>query len=86
MGTILHPDDAPDCDEGSFIRVRVVIDISRPLCRGRLIALDDGKEHWVLFKYERLTNLCYWCGCTTHIDRDCELWIENEGSLNLADQ
>ena len=45
VGTILLPDDAPDCDGGSFIRVRVVIDISRPLCRGRLITLDDGKEH-----------------------------------------
>ena len=63
-----------------------MIDISRPLCRGRLITLDDGKEHWVSFKYERLTNLYYWCGCTTHVDRDYELWIESEGSLNLADQ
>ena len=86
VGTILLPDDAPDCDGGSFIRVRVVIDISRPLCRGRLITLDDGKEHWVSFKYERLTNLCYWCGCTTHVDRDCELWIESEVSLNPEDQ
>ena len=63
-----------------------MIDISRPLCRGRLITLDDGKEHWVSFKYERLTNLYYWCGCTTHVDRDYKLWIESEGSLNLADQ
>ena len=63
-----------------------MINISRPLCRGRLITLDDGKEHWVLFKYERLTNLCYWCGCPTHVDRDCEFWIESEGSLKPEDQ
>ena len=86
MGTIHHPNDAPECDRGSFICVRVVIDTSRPLCRGRLITLDDGKEHWVSFKYKMLTNFCYWCGCITHVDRDCELWIESESSLNPADQ
>ena len=86
VGTIHHPDDAPDCDGGSFIRVRVIIDISRLLCRGRLITLEDGNEHWVSFKYKRLTNFCYWCGCATHVDRDCQLWIDNEGSLNPADQ
>ena len=86
VGTIHHPVDAPDCDGGSFIRVRVIIDISRPLCRGRLITLEDGNEHWVSFKYERLTNFCYWCGCATHVDRDCQLWIDSEGSLNPADQ
>ena len=86
VGTIHHPDDAPECDGGSFISVRERIDTSRPLCRGRLINLDDGKEHWVSFKYERLTNFYYWCGCATYVDRDCQLWIESEGSLNPADQ
>lgn len=86
MGSILNPEDAFDCDGGSFIRVRVLIDIMKPLCRGRLITLEDGTEHWVSFKYERLTNLCYWCGCLTHDDRDCEVWIDSEGSLKLEDQ
>ena len=27
---------------------------------------------WISFKYERLPNLCYWCGRLTHDDRDCE--------------
>ena len=29
---------------GSFMRVRVVIDVSLPLCRGRLISFDEGDE------------------------------------------
>ena len=70
IGAIIHPPDAHDSDGGSFIRVRVLVDISLPICRGRLITLENGKEHWVSFKYERLPNLCYWCGLLTHGDRD----------------
>ena len=29
---------------GSFMRVRVVIDVSLPLCRGRLISFDEGDQ------------------------------------------
>ena len=51
------------------------------LCRGQVIAFDDNREQWVTFKYERLPILCYWCGCLTHSDMDCDLWIESEGTL-----
>ena len=86
LGVIQHPNDPPDCDGGSFIRVRVSIDISLPLCCGRLITMDDDKEHWVSFKYERLPNLYYWSGRLTHTDKDCEKWIESEGSLQTEHQ
>ena len=35
------------------------------------------------FKYEQLLNMCYWSGCLTHDDHDCDLWIESEGSLSI---
>lgn len=44
------------------------------------------KEQWVSFKYERLPNLCYWCGCLTHADRDCDLWIDSAGTLEEKDK
>ena len=62
------------------------MDISQPLCRGRVILLDSGKDLWVPFKYERLPSLCFWCGCLTHDDRDCEVWVESEGSLSPESQ
>ena len=86
LGAILPTNETMEYDGGSFIRVHVLLDISQPLCRGRLITLEDGKNHWVSFKYERLPNLCYWCGCLTHGDRDCATWIESEGNLNSKDQ
>ena len=72
-----------ECDSmgDGFVRVRVKVDISKPLCRGRVVSLENGKEIWVSFKYERLSNLCYWCGNLTHDDRDCEVWIESGGTL-----
>lgn len=57
VGDILRPNEDAEWDGGSFIRVRVLIDISHPLCIGRLITLEDGEVHWVSFKYERLPNL-----------------------------
>ena len=65
----------------NFMRVQVTIDITQPLSRGRVVLLDSGKELWVHFKYERLPSLCFWCGFLLHEDRDCELWVESEGSL-----
>lgn len=44
IGKVTRP--AEDCEvEGyDFIRVRVTIDISQSLCRGRIISLENGKE------------------------------------------
>jgi len=56
------------------------------MCRGQLITLENGKQVWITFKYERLPNFCYWCGRLSHDDRDCELWIESEGTLKTEER
>uniref|UniRef100_A0A2N9J7Z2 Reverse transcriptase domain-containing protein n=1 Tax=Fagus sylvatica TaxID=28930 RepID=A0A2N9J7Z2_FAGSY len=61
---------------GRYMRIRVRVDISRPLCRGRRIGLTNGGEGWVSFRYERLPNFCYWCGIPTHGEKDCEAWLK----------
>ena len=68
------------------MRVKVGLDITRPLSKGRMVSLGQGKEQWVSFKYERLPNICYWCGCLNHDDRDCKLWLDSEGSLKVEEQ
>ena len=82
FGEVFAPTDPKVFDGGHFIRIQASIDLSMPLCHGRLIVIGEGgKQVWVSFKYERLPNLCYWCGRLTHDDRDCERWIDSEGTL-----
>lgn len=57
IGTITKPQDVGEMKGGSFMRVRVKVDISKPLCRGRKISWDQNSEGWVMFEYERLPNI-----------------------------
>ena len=75
-----------DSNNFNFLRLKVVMDTSKPLCRGRKITMVDGKEGWVRFKYERLPNICYWCGKLTHSDKECPLWEKNRGTLKVGNQ
>ncbi|KAK7838186.1 uncharacterized protein CFP56_020146 [Quercus suber] len=68
------------------LRVRVNVNNSQPLCRGRRLSLANGSESWVRFMYERLPNICYWCGRLTHSDRECSLWICSNGTLKEEDR
>ena len=68
------------------MRVQTTIDVSIPLFRGRRIMFDDDNEGWVAFQYERLPNLCYWCGMLTHNNKDCEVWLKSKGSLSVDRQ
>jgi len=84
LGEVSTPNDPKIYDGGHFLCVQVSIDLSLPLCHGRLISVGEGgKQVWISFKYEMLPNLCYWCGQLTHDDRDCELWIDSEGTLKV---
>ena len=86
VGDIQRSNGAVDEDGGSFFRVRVMLDVTLPLCRGRVITLTSGEKRWIKFKYEWLPSLCYWCGCLNHYDRDYELWVQSKGILTLDQQ
>ena len=74
-------------DDGvQFMRVRVTLDLNLPLCQGCVITLEGGGKSWVSFKYERLSNLCYWCGRLSHDDKNCNLWINSKGTLKVKNQ
>ena len=86
LGEVTVPKDQTEMRGGNFLRVRVVIDVSEPLCRGRRVKFDENEEGWVSFMYERLPNLCYWCGHLTHDDKECSLWLRSGGTLSPSEQ
>ncbi|XP_016706873.1 uncharacterized protein [Gossypium hirsutum] len=55
----------------NFMRVRVQVDIRRPLRRKKQL-MFNGQCSYVLFKYERLSLFCFYCGHLVHIDSFCE--------------
>ena len=51
VGEVQKSAKAVNEEGGYFVCVRVKVDITMPLCRGRIITLDNGEKKWVQFKY-----------------------------------
>ena len=56
---------------GRCLRVRVHIDVTKRLVRGKKITIEGEEGRWVQLKYERLPNFCYRCGFLNHTFKDC---------------
>ena len=46
-------DGDTNADGGQAMRIRVRLDVTKPLCRGRKAKLEKGRETLISFKYER---------------------------------
>ncbi|KAF3455069.1 hypothetical protein FNV43_RR05517 [Rhamnella rubrinervis] len=49
-----------------ILRVRVDLKVKNPLMRGYFHAKENEDKLWVQFKFERLSDFYYICGCLTH--------------------
>ena len=56
---------------GRFLHIRVEIDVTKPLLRGKILESEDGKPFWVNFHYEHLPIFCYQCGRIGHSGNKC---------------
>lgn len=86
VGEVQKSTRAVDDDGGLFIQVWVLIDISLPLCQGRLITMENGDKVLVKFKYEWLPNIYFRYGRLNHSDKNCELWIDSKSTLTPEQQ
>ncbi|XP_059450945.1 uncharacterized protein LOC132181722 [Corylus avellana] len=55
---------------GEFLRVRILLDLAKPLARGRMLKVK-GKSKWIAFQYERLPKFCFYCGVLSHDKTRC---------------
>ena len=44
---------------GPFLHMRVDIDITKPLMRGKMLPIENVDKGWIYIKYERLPIFCY---------------------------
>lgn len=66
--------------EGSwrnYLRVKVALDVQKPLKSQMKIKKAGGEWLWIRFKYERLPSFCFYCGLIGHSDKFCEALFDN---------
>nr|GMC82871.1 Small GTPase superfamily [Ipomoea batatas] len=54
-----------------FFRVRVELEVEKPLKKGMKLRRDDGEWARIEFRYERLPTFCFICGIIGHGDHLC---------------
>uniref|UniRef100_A0A803P9D1 Zinc knuckle CX2CX4HX4C domain-containing protein n=1 Tax=Cannabis sativa TaxID=3483 RepID=A0A803P9D1_CANSA len=70
-------DDSTNEGWGPFLRIQVKLQVTKPLMRGQMIKLPKIKdEFWVDFRYERLLEFCFECGCLGHPFERCIAFME----------
>ena len=58
-----------------FMRVKVIVPLTKPIRRGAFLADSEGKRHWVTFKYERLPLFCHYYGLLGHDLKHCAAYF-----------
>lgn len=63
--------DEDEMTWGELMRIRVNINMTKPLPRGKKINVGTEKPSWIYFSYDRLPNFCYYCGQLGHGFKNC---------------
>ncbi|KAJ1421780.1 Zinc knuckle CX2CX4HX4C [Sesbania bispinosa] len=58
-------------ERGSFIKILVHVDITKPLKSGVNVGSRKNGINWIDFQYERLPQVCYSCGLVGHDEELC---------------
>ena len=59
-------------DQAKFMRVKVDLQLDKPLRRGGKVASVEGEKFLVSFRYEWLPTFCFQCGRLGHDEKHCK--------------
>jgi hypothetical protein len=87
MGVFMEMDKEDDGTAvGRFLRIKIRMDIRRPLRRGVLVQVEwekgEPRPLWCPVVYEYLPDFCYTCGLIGHIDKACATKLQ-KGEVQL---
>ncbi|MBA0754055.1 hypothetical protein Gogos_020329, partial [Gossypium gossypioides] len=51
---------------GEFCRLRIKLNVQKPLRRGIFVSVGNENRFWIPFKYEKLSTFCFGCGRLGH--------------------
>ena len=70
-GNVVEVDFVGDVWRG-FIRIKVEVHITQPLCPGVFLLHDNLNDLWIILKSEKLVEVCNKCGLIGHAERHCD--------------
>ncbi|MBA0768701.1 hypothetical protein Gotri_017484 [Gossypium trilobum] len=56
---------------GDFCRLRIQLDVQKPIRRGIFVLIDNQRKSWISFKYEKLPTFYFGCGRMGHGLKEC---------------
>ncbi|GAB2235024.1 hypothetical protein Droror1_Dr00004301 [Drosera rotundifolia] len=82
LGRVLQMDiDEQGEAKGSCLRIKIELDIKRPLLRGTMLGMKDGSRDWISFSYEKVSYFCFRCDIIGHRVNECHVdpeWYVDE--------
>ncbi|XP_050211918.1 uncharacterized protein LOC126662073 [Mercurialis annua] len=74
---ICHDNRRVKPNESSSLRVRVSIDVRKPLKKKMKFKRSANTWSWVELQYERIPMFCFYCGIMGHSEKFCDKYFDN---------
>lgn len=78
FGEIIEIDGATITGINRSVRMKILLQLDKPLKRGTKIKVGNAAPCWIPVTYERLPSFCYYCGKLGHTYKDCAQMNEQD--------
>lgn len=72
-------------NQAKFMRIRVDLQLDKPLRGGGKVASVEGEKFWVSFRYERPPTFCFQCGRLGHDEKHCQELLDQQNPKQYND-